>query len=271
MELVDIVDLVRYPLNDPTAKTFQAVVDRARAELADVGACVLNGFVRPGAIARIVTQVEPKEPLAFHQTKHHNVYLEADDPALADDHPRNAKETTTSATLGFDHLGDVDEMVTLYESSAFIRFVATALGYDHLYPYEDSVSPVNVLYYRPGTSLGWHFDNATFTTTLMLREAEGGAAFEYVPFLRTDSDRAYEAVTALRNGDRSGVRRLVQEPGTLVLFKGSRTIHRVTAVEGTTTRLLATMTYAPERGARLSLVNQRTFYGRVTDSDAARV
>ncbi len=267
MDLLDIVDLARYPLDDPTAEKFRAVVEQARRELADVGACVLHGFVRPGAVARIVSRVEPKEPLAFHKTKQHNVYLEADDPNFAHDHPRNAKETTTSATLGFDHLGDVEEIVTLYNSPAFVRFVASALDYDHLYPYEDAVSPVNVLFYRPGTSLGWHFDNASFTTTLMLREADSGAAFEYVPFLRSDSDRAFEAVTALRSGDRSVIRTLEQEPGTLVLFKGSRTIHRVTAIEGPTTRLLATMTYAPEPGARLSAVNQQTFYGRVTDTE----
>lgn len=52
-----------------------------------------------------------------------------------------------------------------------------------------------------------------------------------------------------------------------MLFKGSGTIHRVTAIEGHTTRLLATMTYSPEPGARLSAVNQQIFYGRVTNFD----
>ncbi len=261
MELRDIVDLDRYPLADPASSGFADLIDRARRDLAAVGACALPGFVRPEAIARIVAQVEPKQALAFHKTKQHNVYLDADDPAYPEDHPRNAKEVTTSATLGFHHLGDVDEFTSLYGSPGFVHFVAQSLGYDTLYAYEDRVSPVNVLYYPPGTSLGWHFDNATFTTTLMLRNAEIGAAFEYVPFIRTDTDRAFDAVAALRAGDRHNVRTLGQEPGTLVVFKGSRTIHRVTTVDGPTTRLLATMTYAAEPGTRMAAVTQKTFYG----------
>jgi hypothetical protein len=268
VELRNVVDLNRYPIDRPTSAAFGDLIDSAQRDLADVGACVLPGFVRPDAIARLVEKVGPKQALAFHRVKQHNVYLDADDPAYAEDHPRNAKETTSSATLGFHHLGDVDEFITMYNSPVFIRFVATALGYDHLYAYEDRVSPVNVLFYPPGTSLGWHFDNATFTTTLMLREAERGAAFEFVPFLRTDTDHGFPGIAALRAGSTEGVRRLVQKPGTLVLFRGSHTIHRVTAVEGATTRLLATMTYAPEPGARLAAVTQRTFYG-VEEADDA--
>jgi hypothetical protein len=261
VELRDVVDLDRYPLDNPASKDFANLIDHARRELDAVGACVLPDFVRSDAIAKIVTQVGPKQALAFHKVKHHNVYLDVDDPAFADEHPRNAKETTTSGTLGFHHLGDIDEFLTMYTSPEFVHFVAQGLGYNHLYAYEDRVSPVNVLFYPPGTSLGWHFDNATFTTTLMLREAERGAAFEYVPFIRTDTDPAFDDVAALRAGARDKVRTLSQEPGTLVLFKGSRTIHRVTAIEGATTRLLATMTYALEPGTSLSAVTQKTFYG----------
>jgi hypothetical protein len=262
MQLHEVVDLERYPIDDPQSERFRDLVARCQAGLADVGASVMEGFVRPEAIQRIVDQVSPREHLAFRKVKHHNVYLEADDPSFPDDHPRNAKETTTSATLGNDHLTDVTELATLYGSEHFKAFVATSLGHSVLYPYEDEVSGINILYYPTGTSLGWHFDNSTFTTTLMVREAEAGAAFEFVPFLRSDTDRAYESIAALRAGDRSLVKALHQTDGTLVLFKGSRTVHRVTPVIGDTTRLLATMTFSPEPGARLSAVNQMTFYGR---------
>ncbi len=266
MELKDVVDLERYPIDDPQSDRYQTLVAGCQADLAAVGASVMEGFVRADAIDRIVAQVEPREHLAFHKVKHHNVYLEADDPDFAEDHPRNAKEITTSATLGNDHLTDVNELGSLYGSEHFKAFVATTLGYPTLFPYEDEVSGINILYYPPGTSLGWHFDNSTFTTTLMVREADAGAAFEFVPFLRSDTDRAYDAIAALRAGDRSLVQALHQTDGTLVLFKGSRTVHRVTAVEGSTTRLLATMTFSPEPGARLSPVNQMTFYGRSAES-----
>ena len=139
-----------------------------------------------------------------HSTKQHNVYLEPDDPEFGADHPRNAKETTISATLGNHHLQHVTDLQALYSNDTFKSFASAALGYPQLYPYDDAVSGVNVLFYPPGTNLGWHFDNAAFTTTLMICGAEAGAAFEFVPFLRTDEDRAHDAIGALRSGSRTG-------------------------------------------------------------------
>jgi hypothetical protein len=263
VHLGDIVDLHRYPIDGSDATRLAGLIETCRRDLADVGAAVMEGFVTPAAVRRTVAVVDPLLPLAFGQEKRHNVYLEPDDPAFPADHPRNAKEITTSATLGNHHLQGAADLQALYGSDRFRAFVAAALGYERLHPYDDAVSGVNVLFYPPGTSLGWHFDNSTFTTTIMIREAEAGAAFEYVPFLRTDTDRAYDAIAALRAGSRTGVRPLHQHDGTLVIFRGSRTVHRVTAVEGATTRLLATMTFSPEPGARLAPINQQTFYGYV--------
>jgi hypothetical protein len=264
--LADVVDLDRYPIDAPGSTSYAQLVERCRGDLAARGASVLDGFARPDAVARILAAIEPKEPLAFHKVKQHNVYLDADDPGFAADHARNAKQTTTSATLGHDRLRDVVDLETLYGSDELRGFVADALGYPELYPYADEVSGVNVLYYPLGTSLGWHFDNAAFTSTLMIREAEAGAAFEFAPFLRTDDDPGYDAVAAVVAGETGRVQRLHQGPGTLVLFRGSRTLHRVTAVEGRHSRLLVTMTFAPEPGVELSAINQATFYGRARPS-----
>lgn len=258
--LGEIVDTDRYPLDGANEQGRRELIERCRAELASVGAAVLEGFVKPAAVARIVDEVAPLETLAFHKVKQHNVYLEPDDLSFPDDHPRNAKVTTTSATLGNHHLQDATVLQSLYAADEFKSFVADALGYPKLYPYEDPVSGVNVLYYPPGATLGWHFDNASFTTTVMIREAQAGAAFEYVPFLRSDTDPAHDAIGRLLDGGRDGVKQLFQTDGTLVLFTGSRTVHRVTPVEGATTRLLATLTFSPEPGARLAPINQKTFY-----------
>ena len=260
MGLEEIVDLKRYPIDGSNVDALADLIASCKKDLAAVGASVMEGFLLTETISRIVKQVDPLAPLAFHKEKQHNVYLEPDDPEFGADHPRNAKETTTSATLGNHHLQQVTDLQALYSNDMFKSFVSATLGYPKLYPYDDAVSGVNVLFYPPGTNLGWHFDNAAFTTTLMIREAEAGAAFEFVPFLRTDEDRAYDAIGALRAGSRTGVQELHQTDGTLVLFKGSRTVHRVTAVEGATTRQQATMTISPEPGAKLSPKNQKTFY-----------
>ncbi len=265
MALSDLVDLDRYPIDRPDTDQYASLITHARQELADDGACVLDGFVLPDAVARVIPRLDAIEQFAFHAVKQHNVYLRSDDPAFDDDHPRNAKQTTTSATLGYDHARTVPELDGLYRSNEVRSFVAAALGYDVLYRYEDELAPVSVLYYPPGTQLGWHADNSVFTVTIMLREAVGGAAFEYVPFLLDGDDMAFDRVAQIVAGGRVGVRSLVQSAGTLVLFRGSRTLHRVTTVTGSVTRLLATLSYSPEPGTHLSAVNQRTFYGRGLD------
>ncbi len=267
-QLSDVVDLDRYPIDRPDSDEYRALIADARRELADDGAFVLDGFVRATAIGRILPAVDAIEEHAFHATKHHNVYLRADDLAFAPDHARNAKQVTTSATVGYDHTRTIDDLDGLYRSAAMRRFVADALGHDELFVYEDALAPVSVLFYRPGTQLGWHFDNSTFTVTLMLREADSGAAFEYVPFVLEGDDLAFDRVTSIVDGDRADVRSLQQSGGTLVLFQGSRTLHRVTEVTGPTTRLLATLSYSPQPGARLTSVTQQTFYGRAIDGVA---
>ena len=53
------------------------------------------------------------------------------------------------------------------------------------------------------------------------------------------------------------------DPGTLVLFRGRNSIHRVTPVEGDLTRILAVLAYNSEPNISLSETSRMTFYGRL--------
>jgi predicted 2-oxoglutarate/Fe(II)-dependent dioxygenase YbiX len=53
------------------------------------------------------------------------------------------------------------------------------------------------------------------------------------------------------------------EAGTLVLFRGRDAIHRVTPVQGNTTRMLAVLAYNSEPGIALSESARMTFFGRL--------
>ena len=52
------------------------------------------------------------------------------------------------------------------------------------------------------------------------------------------------------------------QPGTLVLFQGRYSIHRVTEVRGSVERLLAVLSYDERPGQRMAPYTQKTFYGR---------
>ena len=116
---------------------------------------------------------------------------------------------------------------------------------------------------EPSDTLAWRFDRSEFAVTLMLQEAERGGAFEYVPNVRTDTDERPQLVAAVLEGRSDQVITLEPQPGTLTLFGGRLSLHRVTPVRGGRMRVNAVLAYSQEPGSRLNELTQRMFYGRV--------
>ena len=56
---------------------------------------------------------------------------------------------------------------------------------------------------------------------------------------------------------------LAMDVGSLVLFRGRNSMHRVTAVKGSRTRIVVVLAYNTERGISLSESARMTFYGRI--------
>ncbi len=242
-------------------KTDATTIARARADIASGGAAVISDFVAPDVLHTMLAQVEPNLDQAFSKLKTHNVYLLADDDNLPPDHPRNAKVTTSSATLAHD-LVPAGGLRDLYDSDAFKQMLCDILGLDTLYPYADPLAGLNVLNYPPGAQTGWHFDNANFVVTLLLRQAELGGGFEYVPNSRSLEDEGYNTVAALHSGDTSRIISLHQKAGDLVIFQGKHTIHQVTPVQGSATRVIAVFCYDTRPGTMLHEDTRQKFFGR---------
>jgi hypothetical protein len=80
--------------------------------------------------------------------------------------------------------------------------------------------------------------------------------------LRTPSDPNPTGVRRLLSGQSQATRTLRGEPGTLALFRGHLSPHRVTVAEGTRPRINAVLSYAPVADARLTSSARALFYGR---------
>jgi len=261
--VLNVFDLTRYPIDSPGGEDFARLVGRCREDLSRTGASVLESFVPPVQLAQAIDEITPVIENAYSKTKTHSAYLIADDDTFSPDHPRNRKQTTSSATLAYDYIPPQSLLNELYTWPALQGFLAHVLGYEMLYPYADSLTPLNILVYKSGHETGWHFDVSTFVVTLMLKSAESGGTFEFAPFIRTDEDENFDGVAAVLEGRSDRVQELRQPAGALVIFRGSRTLHRVTPVGGSDPRLVAVLSYSPDVGVVSDPHNRKTFYGRI--------
>lgn len=256
------INLGSHPITDLDGTRGKALVEWCKTRLRAEGAFVLEGFLRQEALATIMDELDGVLANAFYEPKIHNPYLAPDDGSFPALHPRNRQQQTNSATLAYDFIASDSLLERIYRWSPLREFIARTLGFAELHPYADELAAVNVLVYPPGTQTGWHFDNANFVVTLMLRQAQQGGVYEYAPFIRAPDEDNFPAVEAVLDGKSEQVRTLEQGAGDLVVFQGRYTLHRVTEVHGTEPRLIAVLSYDVEPGTLLSPHTRKTFYGR---------
>jgi len=259
MSLDQIIDTETFPIED---RQFR---QQCKATLDQNGALVLPGFLREGAIDDIGQEGEAKKHLAYFCTQNHNVYLLPSDPEFAVSHPRNREVVSSKGCITDDLIAPESPLRRLYDSSVFKEFLCHVLGEQGLYPYADPLSSINLHYAETGQELGWHFDNSSFAITLMIRPPESGGQFEYVRDLRNaeQDNWNYEGVADLLNG-KSKPDILQADAGTLSLFRGRNSIHRVAPNMGKPDRMLVVLAYNSEPSISLDEGVRETFYGRVS-------
>ncbi len=258
----DILDLDRYPLDQPGSPGWIALVDRCKADLARDGMFNLEGLMRPGAVARSVGEVTPVlDASAFTHKRSHNVYFRKEIPGLGADHPALKLFETSNQTICADQIPD-SLLVRLYKWPNLAGFLAAAMAKPVLHLMDDPIACANVMRYTEGEALNWHFDRSEFTTTLLLQAPRDGGAFEYRTGLRSDDDPNYDGVARMLRGEDSAVQGMIAEAGTLNVFRGKNTAHRVTPVVGPVDRIIAVFSYYETPGVRFSDEERIGFYGR---------
>ena len=211
-------------------------------------------------LAQALAEVAAHQDQAFTHARDHNIYFRKEIPGLGADHPALKPFRTVNHTLCADQIGGT--LQRLYEWPAFAAFLADAMEKPALYTMDDPLARLNVMTYRTGEALNWHFDRSEFTTTLLLQAPEAGGAFEYRTDLRSAEDPNYDRVARLLTGQDPDLQSITLEPGTLNVFRGKNTAHRVTPVQGDTTRIIAVFSFYEKPGVRFTEEEQRGFYGR---------
>jgi hypothetical protein len=261
---LSLVDLAAYPVDRPGSPEYHGLVARGRAQLDETGASILPGFLRPEALAAALGSAESTLVAEAHRSAIDNgsPYLELPSDEWPEGHPRLMHGPTSLGATPYDRFPADDPIRRLYEDDAFMRFLADALGREQLYRFSDPLGALNLAVMTEGDQLWWHFDSTDFVVSIALQSSTAGGNFECMPLLRSPDDERYDDVArVLTGGDEASID-VPMEPGTLMLFEGRHSLHRVTPIEGDVPRLVALLAYDTKPGTCSSELLRAFRYGR---------
>jgi len=257
-----LVDLERYPIDTLDTTAGRALVERCRGQLAADGACELPGFLTHDATARLAAEAESLADGAHPSRVEGTPYLDFPDESFPEGHPRRCLGPNSLRAVAYDLFPPDSGLRAVYEWPVLRAFVAATLDKHELFPYGDPLGALNLAVMEDGDELAWHFDQTDFVVSLALVPAAHGGDFEFAPRIRTADDEHYDDVARVLAGCGTPVRRLPMTPGTLLLFEGRYSLHRVTPIEGATPRLVALLAYDTKPATTSSPLLRLVRYGR---------
>ena len=263
-----LVDLERYPIDDLECADTVALAKRCRTELDHAGVSILPGFRTAAATATAVAESQALAPLGHPSDLEGTPYLELPADHWPAGHPRVTWAHTRLTAVAYDQFPPGSVLRALYESDALLAFLSRALGFD-VFRYDDPLGGLNLAAMYDGDRLAWHYDQTDFVVSLAVQESETGGDFECVPMTRAagadqTTDERYDDVAAILAGDDSRVVTIPMTPGTLMLFEGRHTLHRVSPIGGDRPRYVGLFGYDRKPGTCSSELLRLIRYGRAS-------
>lgn len=258
MSVAALVNTSEWPLSD-----FQTTARLGEMFQRD-GVVVLPDFISSDVVLRMVAEAEELIALAHRSESHKTAYLSTPDDSFPVGHPRRTVQSSAVEVIAYDHIPAGHVVRELYESEELMSFIASVLGQEKLHRYADPFGALNLAVMGEGDQLGWHFDMTDFVVSLALQPSLAGGKFENAQKLRTVTDENYDGVQSVLLGNAHD--RIRVEPmhaGTLMIFNGRTSLHKVTPVEGNTLRIVALLAYDTKSGTDSSDELKLSRYGRL--------
>ena len=242
-DLNKIINLEKYPINDIGSLRYKELTNYTRKQLNEDGCCVLPNFINPDSIRKMKDEVDRNLSKIYFTNDKHNPYFTKDDKTLPENHPKRILTVRQSGYLNSDDLEKSSDLNKFYDLEEMLKFTSDSLEIFPLHTWADPLgkNPYSVMHtnhYFP-----WHFDGNEFTLSILVQKAEKGGLFEYAPDIRSKDNESFEKVSKVLKGDRKLVKSLDLKPGDLQIFKGRFSMHRVTKIEGKTSRYIALPCY----------------------------
>jgi hypothetical protein len=257
-----LVDLTRYPIDDPRSEAFGSVVAAARAQLGATGAAELSGFVTEHGVSVLQADADTLAVRAHHSEGLGTAYLELPASDWPEGHPRSTWARYAVGAVGYDVIPASSPLRRLYESDALLGFLEAVLDRGSLHRYADPCGALNLAVMGEGDELQWHYDQTDFVVSLAIQPAFDGGDFDVVPKLRSGDDEHYDVVSRVLDGTYEGVVTLPMTPGTLLVFEGRNSLHRVSPIKGDRLRHVGLLAYDTKPGTVSSELLREVRYGR---------
>ncbi len=262
-EIEDLVDTERYDLGDV------ALQECCHRQFDAEGVCILPGFLRDSVIPALVEECDRLAPLGHRSLVQGTPYLGRPDESYPQGHARRRLVDNSLEVVAYDLFPDGSRLRALYESAEMLAFIEAVLRRGDLFRYADPFGALNLAVMRDGDELGWHFDQTDFVVSLAVQSSVAGGEFENAARLRDADDERADDVVAVIDGEAPGrVRVEPMTPGTLMLFNGRWSLHRVTPIAGDVPRYVALLGYDTEPGTDSSELLKMVRYGRLPEAVA---
>ncbi len=235
IDIKQIINLEKYPINDIGSLKYKELINYTRKQLNEDGCCVLPNFIKPNSIRKMKDEVDRNLNKIYFTSDKHNPYFTKEDKTLNENHPKRIFTVRQSGYLNSDDLEKDSDLNKFYDLEEMLKFVSDSL--EVFPPY----SVMHTDHYFP-----WHFDGNDFTLSVLIQKAEKGGLFEYVPDIRSKDNENFKEVAKVLKDDRTRVKSLDLKPGDLQIFKGRFSMHRVTKIEGKTSRYIALPCYVKD-------------------------
>jgi hypothetical protein len=258
-----IVDLDRYPLDQPDSPVAKELLCNGRKALDENALFSLTGFVRSEVIEEMAAELAGLVPISCRYDQLRNAYDYAPENQLwPNNHPRSQLHRCTYNQVLNYQIPNNSLIRQIYYWQPLTEFLRILCGYETFYRSDCPHLALTSKIAGEGDTDGWHFDTNDVVFSILIQAPETGGEFEYGPYIRTEQDEKYDAIANLIENPEQYAARPSMTVGNLTVFKGDLSMHRVTPVEGSRKRIVALFCYDRNPGTSFSqgYINELSSY-----------
>ncbi len=256
--LSDLINFKKYDLSAIGSNSYKALVTSCHKQIDKNGLCLLPNFVTDSFVEEVIAEVKGQEEKGFHSESWRSPF--GNESKKAQENPVQTRASMT--TFAYDLLAPQSKLRLLYESNVFTDFLKEILRVDNFFKCEDPLVSCLVASCKDNDELGWHYDPNDGVVTLLLQKADSGGEFEFAPNVKGVKDKISEKELSIIDNQDEDIISLVQNSGTLSIFNGSNSLHRVAPVAHNSERIVAILSYSSVPNFTFSSRTRINFLGR---------